>query len=66
MNFEGTWGEVEAKIVSRDNHGQNILDKLEFSCEIAQYGKTLICIFQQFSASIKKTFSLGGRLGTNL
>ena len=33
------------------NHGKNISEKL---CEITQYGKTLVSIFQQFSASIKK------------
>ena len=48
------------------NHGQNILDKLWFSCEIAQNWKILISIFQQFSASIKKIFSLGRSLGTGL
>ena len=45
---------------------KNILDKLYFSCQIVQYGKTLISIFQQFSASIKNTLSLKGRLGTRL
>ena len=32
------------------------MDKLYFSCELAQCGKTLISIFLQFSASIKKNF----------
>ena len=36
------------------------------SREIAQYGKNLISFFQQFTASIKTIFSLGGRLGTRL
>ena len=45
---------------------KNILDKLYFSCQIAQYGKTLISIFQQFSASIKNILSLKGRLGARL
>ena len=40
--------------VSRDNQGKNILNKLYFSCEIAQYGETLISIFHQLIvASIK-------------
>ena len=46
------------------NHGQDMWDKLQFSCEIAQYEKTLISIFQQFCVSIKKNLSLGGRLST--
>ena len=36
------------------------------SCEIAQFGETLISIFQQFSASIKKNLSLEGELGNRL
>ena len=28
IKFERIWGKLEAKIVSRDNHSQNILDKL--------------------------------------
>ena len=38
------------------NHGKNILEKL---CEITQYGKTLVSIFQQFSASTKKIEFIG-------
>ena len=37
-----------------------------FSCEMAQFGKTLISIFQQFSASIKKNWSLERRMGARL
>ena len=40
-------------------------ETLVFS-EIVPYGKSLISIFQQFSASIKNNFGLGGRLGTTL
>ena len=36
------------------------------SCEMTQYGKTLISLFQQFSAGIKKNFSSEGKLGTRL
>ena len=35
-------------------------------CELAQYGKSLISIFQEFFASINKIFILAGRLGTRL
>ena len=35
-------------------------------CEIAHNGKSLISVFQEFSASINKTFILAGRLGTRL
>ena len=45
-------------------HGQDTWDRLWFSCEIAQCGKALISIFQQFSVSIKKILGLEGRLGT--
>ena len=50
------------------SRGQGIWDKLCFSCEIAQCGKALISIFQQFSVSIKKAFGLGEdwALGYNL
>ena len=42
-----------------------IMDKIdEANCSF--HVKALISIFQQFSASIKKSFSLGGRLGTRL
>ena len=51
---------VRSKKLSRDNHGQCIRDGLWFSCEIVQCEKTLISVFQQFSASIKKAFGLGG------
>ena len=42
------------------------MDKIyvQFSYEIAQYEKTLISIFQQFSVSIKNVFELRGKTGT--
>ena len=48
------------------SHGQNIWEKLQFSCEIANYGKSSISIFKNSLASIDKIFLLGGRLGTRL
>ena len=40
--------------------------KLYISCKIAQCRKTLISIFQQLSANIRKILNLEGRLGTRL
>ena len=37
-----------------------------FFCEIAHYGKSFISVFEEFSASINKTFILAARLGTRL
>ena len=48
------------------NHSQNIWDWLLFSCEIAYYRKSLISVFQEFFASIKKILIMGGRLSTRL
>ena len=42
------------------------MEKIYNICQIAQYGKTLISIFQQFSASIKSVLSLGEKLSTRL
>ena len=33
---------------------------------VPQYRKTLISVFHQFSASIRKVFNLGGTFGTRL
>ena len=48
------------------NNSQNIWNLLWFSCEISHNGKSLVSVFQEFSASINKTFILVGRLGTKL
>ena len=48
------------------NHLRNFWDELQFSCEIAHYGKSLIFIFQKFFASIIKIFILARKLGTGL
>ena len=42
------------------------VDKLQFSCKIAPYGKSLVTIFQEIFTSIEKIFILGGRLSTRL
>ena len=38
--------------VKNYNHGQNIWEKLKFSCEIVHYGKCWISIFKESFASI--------------
>ena len=48
------------------SHLQNIWDGLWFSREIAHYWKSLICVFEEFVATIKKIFTLAMRLGTKL
>ena len=58
----------EEKIVSRNNHSQNIRDKI-FETHVNHVKlrkKVLISIFQQLFASINKIFILGGRLSTRL
>ena len=47
------------RFFGRYSHGGYIWGKLSFSCEIVQYRKTLISIFQQFSASIKEFLGSG-------
>ena len=64
--FGEVLGELEANNVSRDNHSQNIWDKLWFSFETAHYLKSLIFVFQEFFACIDKIFILIGRLGNRL
>ena len=66
INFEAVLGELEEKKVSRDNHSQNIWDWLCFSCEIKDCGKSLISVFEDVFASIKKILILAGALGPRL
>ena len=40
--------------------------KLMFSCKIVHYEESLISVFQEFFASIKKAFILAVGLGTGL
>ena len=57
---------LELLKLSNYNYGQNVWDKLWFSCEIAYYAKSSISIFKESFASIEKTFFLGGRLDARL
>ena len=66
INFEAVLGELEEKKVSRDNHWQNIWDWLCFSCEITDCGESLISVFEDVFASIKKILILAGNLGPTL
>ena len=62
--FERDWDELEANnCFQRQWWKKYIMDKVQFSCEIVQYGKILISIFHQFLLASKK---IGGRLGTRL
>ena len=56
----------DRQMVTNYNHGKNIREKLQSSCEIVHYGKSSISIFRESFASIDKIFFLGGRLGTRL
>ena len=58
--FEGVWGKLKQKSVPRDNHSQKI------SSGIADYGKSLISVFQEVFASLENVFILAGTLGTRL
>ena len=42
------------------NLSQDIWDQLWFWCEIVHYEKSLISVFQEFFASINKSFVLAG------
>ena len=42
IKFEGVLGELESKVLSRDNNSQNINNDLQFPCEIAPNWKHLI------------------------
>ena len=57
--------QFELKFSAYD-HSQNVWHNLYFSCEIVQHGKSLITAFQEFFASIDKTFVLAARVGTRL
>ena len=48
------------------SYGQNVSNKLYFSCEIPHFGKILISIFSKVFAIIEKNFILRERLGTRL
>ena len=66
LRLKGSEANYNEKKVSRDNQSQNIWDELQLSCEITHNGKSLTSVFQEFSASINKTFILGRRLDASL
>ena len=45
----------------KDNHSQNIRDKLKFSCQIVNYGISSNFVFQETFTSTNKTFNWWGR-----
>ena len=66
LSLEGAGTIEKQKNVSRDNHSQNIWDWLWCSSETVHYWKSLISVFEEIFASIKKISVLVGRLGTRL
>ena len=63
LSLKGPRASYKQKPVSRDSHGQNIWEKLQFSSEIAHYWKNSISIFKDSFAGVE---DWGGRLGTSL
>ena len=66
LSLKGYGTTSNKKKGSRDSNSQNIRAQLIFSSEIALSWKSLISVFQEFSASINKTFILVGSLSTRL
>ena len=66
VSLKGYGATSNQKKGCRDNNSQNIRAQLIFSSEIALSWKSLISVFQEFSASISKTFILVGSLSTRL
>ena len=66
LSLKGYVVDWNEKIISRDNHSQNIWDQLLLSCEIRHCEKSLISFSQQYLASINKIFTLARRLGIKL
>ena len=48
------------------NQSQHIWEQFQFSCEVAQCGKTLVSVFQEFFPGISGFFNLAGGLGAGL
>ena len=65
IKFEGAWGELECKKMFPEAIIDKIFEKSS-GCEIAHCGKSLFSVFQEFFASIDKTFTFAGRLGAGL
>ena len=55
--LKGSAGSSKQKIVSRDNHLQNIWGKLKFSCELGPYGTGSISIFWEIFCWHCKNFN---------
>ena len=64
IKFERVWGELEVK---KYFQRQSFIKYFRLTlCEIANYEKSLISVFEEFFASINKIFILEGRLDTRL
>ena len=64
--FKGSVVRWNLRNVCKNNNSKHISHELKFSCQREHNGKSLISVFQEFSASINKTFILTGRQGTRL
>ena len=63
------WKNLAVAQNPRDHDLQSFTKYLRLTivlCEIAHYGKSLISVFQEFFASINKSFILSGTLNTKL
>ena len=65
IKFEGVWAELDAKKYFLRQSFRRCLRQSLVSCQISNYAKVLISVFQQFFASIGEIFILGGKLGTS-
>ena len=65
--MKGFGASQKQNTVCGDNLGQNIVDKLQFLCEIAPYGKSSVSIFQEIFAGIDDKILISGvRLSTEV
>ena len=56
LNLKRSGTSQKQETFSRDNNSQNILDKLQVSCQITSYWKSLISFSQEIFASTDKGF----------
>ena len=66
IKFQGVLEQLISKKISKDNNSSIISSELLFSCEIEPNEKSLISVFQEFSASTNNSLNLTRSLGTRL
>ena len=62
LRWKASGANYKQKNVSTDNHSQNISDWLWCSYEIMHYEESLISVFEECFASIKKNFDFHRKL----